>query len=129
RPRPGSSSAALLWSPSMKMEFADTADGLVNVTLIGRLDTPRGERVEPHLVASLVPRGAPAIVDLSRLELVSSMRLRMFIAIARDLARNNGKLVLYSPQPWVNVIFTTASLHSIISVRPDAASAAVAARA
>ena len=113
----------------MKCEIADTADGLVNVTLVGRLDTPEVTRIEPDLVASLVPRGARAIVDLSRLEFVSSMALRMFMTMARDLARNNGKLVLYSPQPWVNVMFGTASLHSLISVRPDAASAAVAARA
>jgi anti-anti-sigma factor len=113
----------------MKMEIADTADGLVNVSLVGRLDTPAVERTEPDLVAGLVPRGARAIVDLSRLEFVGSMGLRMFITIARDLAQNNGKLVLYSPQPWVNVMFTTASLHKLISVCPDAASAAVAARA
>ena len=113
----------------MKMEIADTADGLVNVTLVGRLDTLGVERIEPQLVASLVPRGARAIVDLSRLEFVGSMGLRMFITIARDLARNNGKLVLYSPQPWVNVTFATASLHSIIPVSRDAASAAEAARA
>ena len=103
----------------MKMEIADTADGLVNVTLVGRLDTPAVERIEPHLVASLVPRGARAIVDLSRLEFVGSMGLRMFITLARDLTRNGGKLVLYFPQPWVNVMFTTAALQSIISVRPD----------
>ena len=113
----------------MKMEIADTADGLVNVTLVGRLDTPAVERIEPDLVASLVARGARAIVDLSGLEFVGSMGLRMFIAIARDLARNNGKLVLYAPQPWVNVMFTTAGLHTIVAVRPDAASAAVTARA
>ena len=113
----------------MKCEIADTADGLVNVTLAGRLDSAAVERIEPDLVASLVPRGARAIVDLSGLEFVSSMGLRMFITIARDLAGNNGKLVLYSPQPWVNVMFTVASLHSIISILPDAASAAVTARA
>ena len=113
----------------MKMEIADTTDGLVNVTLVGRLDTPAVERIEPDLVASLVPRGARAIVDLSRLEFVGSMGLRMFITIARDLGRNNGKLVLYAPQPWVNVMFTTAALHTIVAVRPDAASAAVTARA
>jgi len=113
----------------MKMEITDMADGLVNVTLVGRLDTPAVERIEPHLVASLVPRGARAMVDLSRLEFVGSMGLRMFITIARDLAQNNGRLVLYSPQPWVNVMFTTAALHSIVSVRPDAASAAVTAGA
>ena len=111
------------------MEITDTADGLVNVALIGRLDTPAVERIERDLAASLVPRGARAIVDLSRLEFVGSMGLRMFIALARDLARNNGKLVLYSPQPWVNVTFSTASLHSIIAVERDAASAAVMVRA
>jgi|SRR5215471_17590186 len=113
----------------MKMEIADTADGLVNITLVGRLDTPAVMRIEPDLIASLLPRGARAIVDLSRLEFVSSMGLRMFITIARDLARNNGKLVLYSPQPWVRVMFTTASLHSLVSVCPDAVSAAATARA
>ena len=113
----------------MKMEIADRADGLVNVTLVGRLDTPAVERIEPEFVASLVPRGARAIVDLSQLEFVSSMGLRMFMTVARNLAGNNGKLVLYSPQPWVNMIFTTTSLQSIISVRPDAESAAVTARA
>ena len=113
----------------MKIEIADTADGIVNVALVGRLDTRAVESIEPGLVASLVPRGARAIVDLSRLEFIGSMGLRMFITIARDLGRNNGKLVLYSPQPWVNVMFTTAALHTIVSVRPDAASAAVTARA
>jgi len=113
----------------MKMEIADIADGLVNVTLVGRLDTTAVERIEPDLVASIVPRGARAIVDLSRLDFVASNGLRMFITIARDLARNKGKLVLYSPQPWVSVIFTTADLHHVIPVCPDAASAAVTARA
>ena len=112
----------------MKCEIADTADGLVNVTLVGRLDTPEVTRIEPDLVASLVPRGARAIVDLSRLEFVSSMALRLFMTMARDLARNNGKLVLYSPQPWVSVMFATAGLHSLVAVCPDAASAAVTAR-
>jgi anti-sigma B factor antagonist len=113
----------------MKMEIADTADGLLKVTLIGRLDTPAVERIEPQLAASIVPRGARAIVDLSQLEFVSSMGLRMFITIARALAANNGKLVLYSPQPWVNTIFATASLHSIIPVLRDAEAAAITARA
>ena len=113
----------------MKLEITDTGDGLVNVTLVGRLDTPGVEQIEPNLVASLVPRGARVIVDLSRLEFVGSVGLRMFVTIARDLARNKGKLVLYSPQPWVNVTFTTASLHNIIPVCGDAASAAVTARA
>lgn len=112
----------------MKMEIADTADGLVNVTLIGRLDATAAGRIEPQLVESLVPRAARAIVNLAQLEFIGSTGLRMFIGIARDLGRNNGKLVLYSPQPWVNVMFTTAALHSIIPVCPDAASAAVAAR-
>jgi anti-anti-sigma factor len=113
----------------MKMEITDTADGLVNVTLVGRLDTPAVERIEPDLAAGIVPRGARVMVDLSRLEFVGSMGLRMFVTIARDLARNKGKLVLYSPQPWVSVMFTTAALPSIVPVLSDAASAAIAARA
>jgi anti-sigma B factor antagonist len=113
----------------MKMEIANLADGVVNVTLVGRLDTQAVQRIEPDLVAGVVPRGARTIVDLSQLDFISSMGLRMFMTIARDLARNNGKLVLYAPQPWVDVMFTTAQLHSIIPVCRDAASAAAAVRA
>lgn len=112
----------------MKMDISEDA-GVVKVGLVGRLDTPGVDAVETRLTAALVPRAARAIVDLSGVEFIGSLGLRMFITIARTLSRRNGKMILYAPQPFVAQVLETASLGDIIPVRPDAASAVAAAKA
>jgi anti-anti-sigma factor len=113
----------------MNIEITDLPDDLVRVALVGRLDSPGVERVELKLTGHTVPRGARTIVDLSGVEFIGSMGLRMLITLARALSRKGGILVLYAPQPLVDEVFTTASLHEIVPVLPDAESAAAAARA
>ena len=113
----------------MQMQLADGGDGLLNVSLIGRLDTPGVDRIELALTAQLVPRGARAIIDLSRVTFIGSGGIRMFITIARALGHKGGKLVLYGAQPPVAQVFETTSLNEIIPVRVDSGSAATAARA
>jgi len=112
----------------MKMEIVEPRDDIVNVALIGRLDTPGVEQIETRLTASLVPRGARAIIDLSQVEFVGSLGIRMFITIAKALARKQGKLVLYAPQPLVQQVFETTSLHDIVPISPDAGAASAVAR-
>jgi hypothetical protein len=48
--------------------------------------------------------------------------------VARALARKQGKMVLYGPQPLVQEVFDTVALGDIIPVQPDAASALTAAQ-
>jgi anti-sigma B factor antagonist len=112
----------------MQMQIEDAGQGVVNVALNGRLDTPGVGRIETRLTAQIVPRGTRAIIDLSQVEFVGSLAIRMFITIARAVARNGGKLVLYGAQPPVAQVFETTSLNDIVPVRPDASTAAAVAR-
>jgi anti-sigma B factor antagonist len=112
----------------MQMKIRDEADGIVDVALIGRLDTPGVAGIELGFTAALVPRAARAVIDLSKVEFVGSMGIRMLISVARSLTKKQGKLVLYGPQPLVNEVFQTVSLREIIAVEPDAASALAIAR-
>ena len=112
----------------MEMKVKDGDDGIVAVALVGRLDTPGVSGIELRLTATLVPRAARAVVDMSEVDFIGSMGIRMLISVARALAKKQGKLVLYRPQPLVEEVFNTVSLGEIISVRPDAASALAAAR-
>jgi anti-sigma B factor antagonist len=112
----------------MQMQVQDAGEGLVNVALVGRLDTPGVDAIETRLTAHLVPRGARAIVDLSQVAFLGSGGIRMFISIARALTRRGGKLALYAPQPLVAEVLETTSLNDIVPVRTDSASAAAAAR-
>jgi anti-anti-sigma factor len=112
----------------MKMDITED-EGLLKVGLVGRLDSPGVDAIETRLTAAVCPRGARTVVDLSGVEFIGSLGLRMFITIARTLSRKNGKLVLYAPQPFVAQVLETASLGDIIPVRPDATSAAATAKA
>ena len=112
----------------MKMDITED-EGVVKVGLVGRLDTPGVDAIETSFTAAVCPRGARTVVDLSGVEFIGSLGLRMFITVARTLSRKNGRLILYAPQPFVAQVLETASLGDIIPVQPDAASALAAAKA
>jgi anti-anti-sigma factor len=112
----------------MQLQLGDVVDGVLNLSLIGRLDTPGVDHVETPLTAHLVPRGARAIIDLSQVTFCGSGGIRMFITIARALGRRGGRLVLYGAQPMVAQVFETTSLNDIVPVRPDATAATTVAR-
>jgi anti-sigma B factor antagonist len=111
----------------MEMKVTDARDGVVGVALIGRLDTPGVAGIELNFTATLVPRAARAVVDMSQVEFIGSMGIRMLISVARALSKKQGKLVLYGPRPLVNEVFITTALGEIIPVEPDAATAVAAA--
>ncbi|MGO9832032.1 MAG: STAS domain-containing protein [Myxococcaceae bacterium] len=112
----------------MEMQVKE-ADGVVQVAFVGRLDTPGVDQVETKFTARLVPGGANGVVDLSGVEFVGSLAIRMFISVGRALARKGRKLVLYAPQPLVNQVFESVSLRTILPVASDYASALAAVRA
>jgi anti-anti-sigma factor len=98
------------------MDITPLGDRLVKVVLDGRLDTPGVDRVETRFIASLVPNGNSAIVDMSQINFVSSMGIRMLVSAARSLKTRGAKLALYDVQPQVNQVFDTVSLGQIISI-------------
>jgi anti-anti-sigma factor len=112
----------------MQMQVGDAGDGVLKVSLNGRLDTPGVDQIETQLTAHLVPRGARAIVDLSQVTFIASGGIRMFITIARALGKRGGKLALFGAQSLVAQVLETTSLNDIVPVRQDAASAAAVVR-
>lgn len=110
----------------MQMQLGDAGQGILNVSLAGRLDTPGVDRIETQLTAHLVPSGARAIVDLSEVAFIGSGGIRMFVTISRALTRRGGKLALYGAQPTVAQVFESTYLNDIVPVREDATAAAAA---
>ena len=100
----------------MEMEVTELDGKAIRIALRGRLDTPGVDQIETRFSASIVPGGHQAIVDLSEVSFIASMRLRMFITVARSASKKGGRLVLLSPQAMVNEVFTNAALSDIIPV-------------
>jgi anti-anti-sigma factor len=107
----------------MQLQLGDAGDGILNVALIGRLDTPGVDRIEEQLTAHLVGRGTRATIDLSQVAFIGSSAIRMFITIARALDRNGGRIALYGARPPVAQVLQTVSLDYIVPVRADASAA------
>ena len=108
------------------MEVAGLENGLTKIILTGRLDTPGIDRIEARFMASVVPASRSAIVDMSRVEFIASMGIRMFITVARSLALRHAKLALYGAQTMVKDVLDSVSLNEIIPVVDSETEAIVA---
>lgn len=100
----------------MEISISPIRERLVKVTLAGRLDTPGVNRVETRFLASLVPNGNSAIVDLSQVEFVSSLGIRMILSAARSLKARQALLAVYGAQAGVTQVFDFAALGQIIPI-------------
>ena len=108
----------------MQMQITDVDANVKNVTFNGRLDTPGVLGIETQFVTGVVPSGKHAIVDLSKVDFVGSMAIRMFVSVSRILREKQAKLALYAPKGMVNEVIEIARLKDIVPVCADAAEAA-----
>lgn len=100
----------------MEMDVSSLGERLVRVRLSGRLDTQGVDRVETRFVATLVPGANSAIVDLSQVDFVSSMGIRMLVSAARSLKTRQASLAVFGARQRVNQIFEAVSLSKLLPI-------------
>ena len=100
----------------MTIDVFSLGDRLVKIVLTGRLDTAAAGRLETRFIASLVPGGNNGVVDLSRVEFVASIGIRMFVTAARSLRQKQAKLAVYGATPQVQQVFEAVALGQIVSI-------------
>jgi anti-anti-sigma factor len=87
----------------------------------GRLDHETCEAfragLEPHLQAAIGTRRA-IVLDLSRLEYVSSAGLRCFMVAAQQAESQGGKIVVAGPRPVVDEIFQISRFNLLFRIYP-----------
>jgi anti-anti-sigma factor len=98
------------------MDISVISNNQVKVTFNGRLDAPAVDRLETRFVATIVPASRRAMVDLSQVDFIGSLGVRMLISAARSAARNGGRLILFAPTEAVREVFEHVSLADIIPV-------------
>jgi anti-sigma B factor antagonist len=100
----------------VEMDVRTLGERLVKITLTGRLDTPTVNRVETRFLESIVPGGNNAIVDVSQIDFVASMGIRMLVSAARALHGRQATLAVYGAQERVGQIFDVVALGQIMSI-------------
>lgn len=97
-----------------------------NVTIVGlrgKLDANSSPAVEKQLQVLIDQGGERLVLDLAELTYISSLGLRIFIAVARSIQKLNGKLALAGLNAHIYEIFKIARFTTIFSIYPSRAEA------
>jgi anti-sigma B factor antagonist len=99
------------------MEIVETKLGKVNVlSLSGRLDAYSATEVEKKL-DSLIEAGQPCLViDLEKLEYISSSGLRVFLAALKKTRKQQGDIKLACMKPFIKEVFDIAGFSRLFNI-------------
>ena len=95
-------------------------NGIVVCRMEGRLDGSTSTGADEHL-GRLAQEAATSglVIDLARLEYVSSAGLRVLLQVANRLKTGNGKLALFGLNDHVRQVFDIAGFSSILDIYPS----------
>ena len=103
----------------------EQAGTVVTVALSGRLDAATSKSVEEHLLDAIAKGAQGLVIDLQRLDYISSVGLRVFIVAGKRMKATNGRLVVCALKPEIAQVFTIAgfmNLFPIFGTRSEAVS-------
>ena len=107
------------------MDIIETTDnGILTVAVKGRLDAASADTAKQKLSALIDGGARQIILDFSELDYVSSIGLRVLLLIAKQVAKQQGKIALYSPVDHITEVFQLSGFDSLISIFADRARAA-----
>jgi anti-sigma B factor antagonist len=100
-----------------------TDGGIVEVKLSGRLDLDGSQKVGDEFALATTKQKARVIVDLSEVDFITSVGIRLLLTTARAQMALGGKLLLAAPQPAVLRVLQTSAIDQLIGVVDDLGSA------
>ncbi|MGH8048371.1 MAG: STAS domain-containing protein [Chthoniobacterales bacterium] len=105
----------------MELLVVESSDTFIQLALAGSLNIGGVEAVELKFLAYTTNSSKPVIVDISGVDFVSSLGLRMFLEGARGLRRTGKTLVLLHPTPEVEKVLeiTAISMVAVVSHSED----------
>ena len=89
----------------LKIDVRDTPEGLVCIDLAGYLDAHTHGKLEDALEKGFGNGRYRYIVDVNKLEYISSAGAGVFIGAASTCQEHGGNIVLVNPTPAVREIF------------------------
>jgi len=110
----------------MEMVVDELHGGITNVGLHGRLDTIGAEAIDLRLSVIAGAKRA-VVVDLSDVEFLASMGIRVLLTSAKAVHRKGGKFAIVAPEGNALTVLKSAGMETLIPIfqERDAAIAAV----
>lgn len=111
------------------MEIAEQHDGeIVVLAPVGRLNNDTSTEFQSRLLGCLGTDGARVLVDLSKVEYVSSAGLRALMTASKQSKATGGRLAVAGLNPVVQEIFSISRFSYVVAVFDTLAQALAALR-
>ncbi len=102
------------------MDISDTqVNGIQVLDVTGRIDSGTAKSLEDKVVGLLDGGTKALVIDLAKVEFVSSAGLRVFLLAAKRLKAAGGKYGLAGLQPSVREVFEVSGFSKIFSLFAD----------
>ncbi|NLO91666.1 MAG: STAS domain-containing protein [Elusimicrobia bacterium] len=93
---------------SLQVRAAEKKTGFFEITVAGRLDTTTYTQLEGQIKV-LVPSAAGIVLDMTQLEYISSMGLRVIFKAVKDMKAKGGVFLMSNMQPQIKKVFEIAN--------------------
>jgi anti-anti-sigma factor len=107
------------------MDIVETrSPDAVTLALKGRLDGTSSSAFEARMLAHIDAGDHRIIIDMTELDYISSVGMRVFMLAAKRLKPLGGRIVLCALQPSIRQVFDMAGFSAIFAIaetREDAA--------
>ncbi len=101
--------------PAFKILKEKIEEGIVILTVQGFLDAHTFEEMERTINDLFEERAHKLVVDLSKLDYISSAGAGVFIGAIGTAQENDGNIILMKPSPNVKEVFDLLGLSQIFS--------------
>jgi len=103
----------------MQFEISTLPSGVVYVKLNGRLDIDATLQLENPFTFQIATAKQPVVVDLSGVDFIASLAMRLLVKNAKAQQQRGGKLVLLKPTTLVREALTMSGISTLITISDD----------
>jgi anti-anti-sigma factor len=109
----------------MELDVEQLSAGITRVVPVGRWDVSGAAKIDLRL-SVLAGSGRSLIIDLARVDFLSSMGIRSIVMSAKAVSLKRAKLVLLSPGKSVEMVLTTTGIDTVAPIFHDIEAAVAA---
>jgi anti-anti-sigma factor len=103
----------------MKLEYSELDNGIRLIQLVGRLDMDGTNSIDKQFVQYCAGEKVFVLVDLSRVNYLSSIGIPLLITCAKAVASRSGRMAFLAPQANVKAVLDITGVSNAIRIYKD----------
>jgi anti-anti-sigma factor len=100
----------------MEMYYSEQSNGIRLIKLAGRLDILGTGEIETKFAGHCSGENVRVVVDLSGVDFLASIGIRLLMMNAKSISTRGGKMVLINPIPEVHSVLEITGIPAIIPI-------------